>query len=119
MHFTKAIIAPLLAITPLTSAAVIEMFSGGGCSGTKVGERNVYDSSCAYVNPGFSSYRLKAQAYRAFQELTVYSPQACGGAIVSKKCVIGVNSLHVGDCVTLSGTGNALSSYSNAADCPN
>ena len=74
----------------------------------------------AYVNPGFSSFRLKTHSWNDFTQIgTVYSPQRCSGDIVWQGCVgDSVNQVPIGGCYDLSDTGNALSSFSSGGPCP-
>jgi hypothetical protein len=80
--------------------------------------QNLFREKTAYVNPGFRSFRLKANS-GASQQGTVYGNQACAAPHVWQGCMGGVNAIHVGDCVTMSGEGHALSSYWSPAPCPN
>ncbi|KPI35319.1 uncharacterized protein AB675_9911 [Cyphellophora attinorum] len=111
------ILTPLLLTAPLAFAFVAEMFPEANCGGASLGERNVWDDSCAYVNPGFASFRLKANS-GSMQQGTLYGNQACAAPHVWQGCMGGVNALKVGECVTMSGQAHAMSSYWSPAPCP-
>lgn len=87
-----------------------------GCKGTAV-RRNVYDNTCAYTK-GFKSFKVLKHG-GSFQEFTMYKDQACAGGQVFKGCAHGVRAAGINVCHDTKSSANAISSYSNAALCPN
>jgi hypothetical protein len=76
------ILLPLLALAPLTSAVVVQVFSDESCTHLLT-ERNVWDNTCAtFGDLGFRSYR-RTYPGGTWQTLKVYTHNACAGPVSS------------------------------------
>ncbi|KAJ6786938.1 hypothetical protein PWT90_09386 [Aphanocladium album] len=107
----------IISVTLLASAAnaaILDLFSDNNCE-HKVGERNVWDNTCAEQGElGFSSYRITTGGGFG-QVISTYVQNNCaqGGPVSSCK-----EAYKVGECVNAiinAGSSHAISSYTFCA----
>ncbi|KAK4444185.1 hypothetical protein QBC34DRAFT_442696 [Podospora aff. communis PSN243] len=80
MMFTNLLLAFIMVFTMSSDAAIIRMYSDGSCKNF-IGERNVWDNTCA-PETGFSSYEITT-AGGHLQMIRSYSPNNCGSGETS------------------------------------
>ncbi|KAF2025390.1 hypothetical protein EK21DRAFT_116867 [Setomelanomma holmii] len=111
MHFSLATV--LFFSTTLTSAFVMDTFSGTKCDGTTQNV-NVWDNTCATWPDGFKSFRITTWGGN-HQKAYWFAPDNCGslpGAIATGYVDNTTNDFKLGECYWFSGSvANAVASY--------
>jgi len=77
----KSFIVALMSNTMIVEGAVLQLYSGPGCTGATE-FRNVYDNTCATGVMGFQSYMITSGGGGG-QSITTYSRDACAGTTYS------------------------------------
>jgi hypothetical protein len=105
MMFTNLLLAVITAFTMSGDAAIIQMYSDGSCRNW-IGERNVWDNTCA-PETGFSSFQITT-AGGDLQIIRSYSQNNCATTATNCQYANNLNICH--RAINENGASNALGS---------